>query len=118
MDKNLEIIPISNIFNNVYYVIPIYQRNYAWGVTEIEQLIEDIDSSIDGFDKNYYLGNLIVNQKDNNIYEVIDGQQRLTTLFLLEIYLCMNITKDALTFEAREKRTVPLKCYPKGTKVN
>ncbi|MFC4409010.1 DUF262 domain-containing protein [Chungangia koreensis] len=103
MDKNLKIIPASSIFTNIRYVVPIYQRNYAWGVMEIEQLIEDIDSSIKDYNKNYFLGNLIVNQTDNNVYEVIDGQQRLTTLFLLENYLGMNFAKDALRFEAREK---------------
>jgi hypothetical protein len=103
MDKNLKIIPVSSIFSNFSYVIPIYQRNYAWGEMQIEQLIEDIDSLIDDSNKNYFLGNLIVNQTDNNVYEVIDGQQRLTTLFLLENYLGMNLAKDALRFEAREK---------------
>ena len=94
MDKNIRIIPVSKIFTNVHYIVPIYQRNYAWGVSEIEQLIEDIDSSIGDSNKNYFLGNLIVNQRDNNVYEVIDGQQRLTTLFLLESYLGMNFVKD------------------------
>lgn len=103
MDKSLKVIPVSSIFTNSSYVVPIYQRNYAWGEMQIEQLIEDINSSIDDSNKNYFLGNLIVNQTDNNVYEVIDGQQRLTTLFLLENYLEMNIAKDALRFEAREK---------------
>jgi len=109
LDKNLEVIKISNIFNNDYYVIPIFQRNYAWGEMEIQQLIDDIDSSIGSTDNNYFLGNLIVDQKDNNVYEVIDGQQRLTTLYLLETYLSMNIMQDALRFEAREKSNRTLK---------
>lgn len=66
-------------------------------------MIEDIESSIDDSDKNYFLGNLIVNQTDNNVYEVIDGQQRLTTLYLLEKYLGVVFAKEALRFEAREK---------------
>ncbi|PEL08417.1 DUF262 domain-containing protein [Bacillus sp. AFS017336] len=103
MDRHLKIIPVSNIFTNISYLVPIYQRNYAWGESQIEQLIEDINSSIDDLNKNYFLGNLIVNQTDNNVYEVIDGQQRLTTLFLLENYLGMNFAKGALRFEAREK---------------
>ena len=114
MDKNLKIIPVSSIFTNISYVVPIYQRNYAWGAMEIEQLIEDIDSSIDDSNKNYFLGNLIVNQTDNNVYEVIDGQQRLTTLFLLENYLGMNFAKDALKFEAREKSNRTLNMINNG----
>ena len=116
MDKNIRIIPVSKIFTNVHYIVPIYQRNYAWGVSEIEQLIEDIDSSIGDSNKNYFLGNLIVNQRDNNVYEVIDGQQRLTTLFLLESYLGMNFAKDGLRFEAREKSNRTLNKLSKGNK--
>lgn len=103
MSNDLKIIPVSHVFDNINYLVPIYQRNYAWGETQIVQLIEDIESSIDRSNKNYFLGNLIVNQTDNNVYEVIDGQQRLTTLYLLEKYLGMVFAKESLRFEAREK---------------
>ncbi|MGN8646660.1 DUF262 domain-containing protein [Gracilibacillus sp. HCP3S3_G5_1] len=99
MENSLKVISVSKIFNNVYYEVPIYQRNYAWGEVQIEQLMEDIISS----ENDYFVGNLIVNQKDSNVYEVIDGQQRLTTLYLLERYLGIVFSNDALRFEAREK---------------
>ena len=108
MDNHLIMIPVSRIFSNVHYEVPIYQRNYAWGSDQIEQLIEDIKST----DDDYFLGNLIVNQKDNNAYEVIDGQQRLTTLFLLERYLGIAIANDALRFEARDKSNRTLAALP------
>ena len=114
MDKNLRIIPVSSVFTNVRYIVPIYQRTMLGAVNGIEQLIEDIDSSIGDSNKNYFLGNLIVNQRDNNVYEVIDGQQRLTTLFLLESYLGMNFAKDGLRFEAREKSNRTLNMLSKG----
>jgi len=103
MTEDLKIIPVSDVFSNINYLVPIYQRNYAWSEVQIEQLIEDIESSIDDSNKNYFLGNLIVHQTDNNVYEVIDGQQRLTTLYLLEKYLGLVFAKEALRFEAREK---------------
>lgn len=103
MKNDLKIISVSNVFYNINYLVPIYQRNFAWTEIQIVQLIEDIESSIDGSNKNYFLGNLIVNQTDNNVYEVIDGQQRLTTLYLLEKYLGLVFAKEALRFEAREK---------------
>ena len=90
--------------------MPIYQRNYAWGEMQIEQLIEDILGS----SKDYFLGNLIVNQTDNHVYEVIDGQQRLTTLFLLENYLGIKFAHDALKFEARDKSNRTLTMLKKG----
>ena len=108
MDNSLKMIPVSKIFSNVCYEVPIYQRNYAWEADQIEQLIEDIKSSRD----DYFLGNLIVNQKDNSVYEVIDGQQRLTTLYLLERYLGIPFDKDALRFEAREKSNRTLSVLP------
>ena len=108
MDNHLIMIPVSRIFYNVHYEVPIYQRNYAWGSDQIEQLIEDIKST----DDDYFLGNLIVNQKDNNAYEVIDGQQRLTTLFLLERYLGIAVANDALRFEARDKSNRTLAALP------
>lgn len=108
MDNHLKMIPVSKIFSDVHYEVPIYQRNYAWGSDQIEQLIEDIKSTED----DYFLGNLIVNQKDNNVYEVIDGQQRLTTLFLLERYLGITFANDALRFEARDKANRTLATLP------
>lgn len=112
MDKNLKVIPVSSIFANSSYIVPIYQRNYAWGEMQIEQLIEDILGS----SKDYFLGNLIVNQTDNHVYEVIDGQQRLTTLFLLENYLGMKFVHDVLKFEARDKSNRTLTMLNKGDK--
>lgn len=97
--KQPEELDILNIFTDSNYVIPIYQRNYAWTVDEIEQLLEDIDDA----SGKYYLGSLIVNQVNSNVYEVIDGQQRLTTLFLLLSYLDELSNNNALKFEAREK---------------
>lgn len=109
MARDLKVIPVIDIFMKYNYIVPIYQRNYAWVEEQIEQLIEDIDGAISNGKENYFLGNLIVNQADNNLYEVIDGQQRLTTLYLLERFLGLSFTTDALRFEAREKYARTLK---------
>lgn len=69
----------------VRYVIPRYQRAYAWEEKEIEQLIDDICDDNDP-KRDYYIGSLIVARRkagDEVEYEVIDGQQRLTTIYLL-----------------------------------
>lgn len=99
MDEKVKILQVAKLFANEKYEIPIYQRNYAWEVKQIHQLIDDIYSS----NGTYFLGNLIVNQKEANVYEVIDGQQRLTTLYLIEKYLKMDVLKDSLHFDSREK---------------
>lgn len=76
--------------SNDQYIIPIYQRNYAWEAKEIEQLIQDIiDYSIHHNKKKYYIGTLVVapNNKDGLAFDTIDGQQRLTTLSILSAVL-------------------------------
>ena len=83
--KNNEIIElnIKNLINGAdKYMIPLYQRNYSWGKDEIEQLIDDIYNASDNLNKNYYIGSLIVH-KSKGCYEVVDGQQRLTTINIL-----------------------------------
>ena len=75
------------------YVIPMYQRNYAWEEGEITQLIQDvIDYLPEDGDRarNYYIGTLVVYQRPDSktpVFETIDGQQRLTTLSLLTSYV-------------------------------
>jgi hypothetical protein len=74
---------INEIFEDSY-VIPLYQRNFAWGEQQIHQLIQDIyDASQQGENIKYYIGTLVVLKRHNGVYEVIDGQQRLTVLSLL-----------------------------------
>lgn len=96
-----EELSVLDLFARDEYIIPIYQRNYAWSNSEIEQLLDDIIDS----ENVYYLGSLIVDKRANGVYEVIDGQQRLTTLFLLMVYLDRNnsLNRNSLRFEAREK---------------
>ena len=104
----------KTIFSEDKYVIPLYQRGYAWEEKQIRQLIEDIDD-IEDNESNYYIGSLIVYKRDN-AYEVIDGQQRLTSLFILLNWLKLNnemakeleINLMNLSFECRKKSTSTL----------
>ena len=75
---------IKSIFDE-RYVIPLYQRNFTWGKDEIEQLFQDIyDSFNTNENRRYYLGTLVVIPRRNeHVFEVIDGQQRLTVLSLI-----------------------------------
>lgn len=76
---------IKSLANNQdKYIIPIYQRNYAWGIDEIELLISDLkDAYAQNRESNYYIGSLIVYKRNECTFEVIDGQQRLTTFKIL-----------------------------------
>ncbi len=87
MSDEIKDLNIKELLSKDNYVIPIYQRNYAWGNAEITQLIQDIVDYYKAYkDKRYYIGTLIVYERQKNgehIYETIDGQQRLTTLTIL-----------------------------------
>jgi len=61
-------------------VIPPYQRPYAWEREQIDDLWDDIMSSLDD---GHFMGSLVLNAEDPERPQVIDGQQRLTTLLLL-----------------------------------
>jgi hypothetical protein len=70
------------------YLVPMYQRNYAWGEGEINQLIQDVlDYQQQKPNQTYYIGTLVVFERPNGHFEVIDGQQRFTTLTLLAFAL-------------------------------
>ena len=76
---------IEEAFRECFYIVPDYQREYVWTDKEVHQLLEDIGEQIDvGTTREYFIGTILVSPTDQkNHYEVIDGQQRLTTFFLL-----------------------------------
>lgn len=68
------------------FYIPSYQRGYRWGTTEVEAILDDIleFSQIKTSTKERYcLQPIVVKKMSNGAYEVLDGQQRLTTIFIL-----------------------------------
>lgn len=89
MINDIRQLSIKELLTDNVYIIPMYQRNFAWDEGEITQLIQDV---IDyrSYGKNYYLGTLVVAERhkaQHTVFETIDGQQRLTTLSLVASYL-------------------------------
>ena len=76
---------IEEAFRECFYIVPDYQREYVWTEKEVMQLLDDINDEIGtASNKEYFIGTILVSPTMNkNHYEVIDGQQRLTTFFLL-----------------------------------
>ena len=95
---NNKAISIKDILSKDTYVIPIYQRNYEWDRLQIARLIEDINSI--GNDEQYYLGTLVTFRRNDGSYELVDGQQRHTTLNLIKAVLGER-DKFNLDFQAR-----------------
>ena len=94
-----DLVSLSEIFDKSIFRIPDYQRDYAWGVSQLEDFREDIDNLSD--DRNHYTGMLslkelkeedyknweeekrIIKDKKYKAFHVVDGQQRLTTFVIL-----------------------------------
>ena len=83
---------LFTFFDEHWYVVPPYQRNYAWTKIEIGELLSDLQAFIDRDDPYYLLGQVIVAPAEgrDEDYELVDGQQRCTTLLLLFIALWNN----------------------------
>ncbi|HEX7455488.1 MAG TPA: DUF262 domain-containing protein, partial [Gallionella sp.] len=81
---------ISALFND-FYVVPDFQREYVWEERNIEQFLDDIldefsDShgDITAGEAEYFIGSIVSCKEDNTgAFQLIDGQQRLTTIYLI-----------------------------------
>ena len=98
---------VNRLLNEDTYAIPLYQRNFAWTYDEIEQLLNDVADAVQENRDNYYIGTLVVN-KENDLFKIIDGQQRTTALNLIALALKHEFGFDRLkavnlTFPARKK---------------
>ena len=105
---------IKDLLTDKYanFLIPDYQRPYAWGEDECLTLWDDIftfafpDNNVGAFNKNdeYFLGAIVTYKNSNDQSEVIDGQQRLTTIMLLlrAFYDKFELMKDTASQDMRK----------------
>lgn len=78
------------------YAIPRYQRDFNWGETEAQELLEDLSSYKDQPLEHLFLGNFIFESPRDQVTHVVDGQQRLTSIMLLLIACRMQARRMAL----------------------
>jgi len=124
------------VFLSKHFFVPYYQRPYAWGAVEIKQLLQDIYNSkvCKPAGSEYYIGNIVCSpceaDAQTNHLKIIDGQQRLTTLFLILATLerkigdrdttCktlfVNENTLRLSYLARDNDNAELLSYCKGQK--
>ncbi len=103
MDSGLlKTLSVGDIAGDFY--VPSYQRGYRWGEQEVRQLLDDLRES---YGATYYLQPVVVRGRDDGSWELVDGQQRLTTLYLIFSYLkSAHLPSVAinysLTYETRE----------------
>lgn len=117
MTNLLKTLPVGKIIQNEntpnrnpnfeHYLIPYYQRGYRWDEINVKALLEDIDNFINLDEGKYCLQPIVVvpriDDEGKNIWEVVDGQQRLITMFI--IFKCINKRKYKIIFEKRELST-------------
>lgn len=97
---NLGKILSNNKFNKIF-IIPPYQRLYAWKDEQIKALLDDFRTCIND-NKAHFIGNVVVANNEDN-FELVDGQQRLSTIFFLCVYMCFKNNKMQEAKEDFEK---------------
>lgn len=130
-------VPVGQFFPNNYFTIPGFQRPYVWGKDEIETLLEDLENAQKMQLQDYFIGNVVFYtafMNNFNVSIILDGQQRLTTMFLLfavirdrlnlpqvQTLLEFNATgiqRDKIEFDIRPDVTTFIKTHilpPNGT---
>lgn len=104
--------------NGRYFYIPVYQRNYSWQDEHCKQLIKDIMKIYNGVYNDHFIGTIVWKADDGNSdnLSVIDGQQRLTTMFLLVLAMrdnCDNLdVKEVLDQIIFAKLTKQIRLMP------
>lgn len=77
--------------------IPEYQRPYRWTFKNVEHLLTDINNARANGKQDYLIGSVIIHKKDS-VLDIVDGQQRITTLYLIAKALAYNGSLPQLTF--------------------
>lgn len=129
MIQSVHAYPIEDVIKkdaSFYYLIPKYQREYMWGQNQWKDLYDDISEN----DEGYFIGSIICIDNSSDAYktrklEVVDGQQRLTTLCLLltAIYNQLKKHKDLLDEDDRDeistlKKSIICQESPNGLRLN
>lgn len=82
------------IGNGLTYRIPRFQRDYSWAESEWEDLWDDLVGTLgSGGEGAHYMGCLVLQSADDKSFDVIDGQQRLTTISILVLAVLKNLQR-------------------------
>ncbi|MBL8474162.1 MAG: DUF262 domain-containing protein [Rhodocyclaceae bacterium] len=96
------------IGNGLTYQIPRFQRDYSWNSEEWEDLWTDLQDSLKvGGEPAHYMGYLVLQSADDKTFDVIDGQQRLTTISIIVLAVLKNLQrliKDGTEAQANQRR--------------
>jgi len=130
LTHSVDEIPLETVFGgDSIYSIPYFQRYYIWGNKQLKELISDIRQILDEVQNSLFLGAIILYSRTvpvgrSNLYEVVDGQQRITTIYLFlialaDMYCSLNKWDEAaslvskfLLLGPKSKEISNIKFYP------
>ncbi len=78
------------------YAIPVYQRAYSWEEKQWDEFLEDLKEATKS-DNHYFFGNVLLEKSNNEVSDIIDGQQRVTTIIIFARALCNELQNRAKT---------------------
>lgn len=78
------------------YAIPVYQRAYSWEEKQWNEFLEDLKEATKG-ENHYFFGNVLLEKPNNEVSDIIDGQQRVTTIIIFVRALCNELKNRAKT---------------------
>ncbi len=106
---------IGNLIKENKFFVPPYQRPFAWQDQQIDELFDDINNNIS--EDEYFLGTIVLSKKGGGKLEIIDGQQRLSTIIIffsaLRSFLIDDKAKEAIQsdylskYDKREQENIP-----------
>lgn len=82
MNNKFELFSLQDIIQERFFVIPDYQRGYSWEDKQLNDLIKDIENLF-GKQHKHYTGTTVTTKIGENVFEIVDGQQRLTSLIII-----------------------------------
>lgn len=92
---------IKEFFNSKFFEIPKYQRGYAWEKKNVRELFEDIQEAID-VKASHYIGTIVLSKSSkSDVFYVVDGQQRITTITMIISALLNYMSKDDQSYYKR-----------------
>jgi uncharacterized protein with ParB-like and HNH nuclease domain len=130
LTHSVDEIPLETVFGgDSIYSIPYFQRYYIWGNKQLKELLSDIRQILDEVQTSLFLGAIILYSRTvpvgrSNLYEVVDGQQRITTIYLFlialaDMYCSLNKWDEAaslvskfLLLGPKSKESSNIKFYP------
>ena len=109
---------VNELFDGSHwYSIPSYQRPYVWETEQVEELLDCIKTAYENKEKQYFLGSIVYRKNDKDSgdmqyteLELLDGQQRITTMFLMFAAMRDVVLENKIKFDEAEFNGITKNC--------